>query len=164
MTPNGTESAREVREKAAQLVAEDACTDNKIAELVGVSKRTLERWKRDNAFKTRVDAISEAFAERALKHRLARRDRRLTVVNDLHDKLLQVIAERAADPELADVPGGKTGLITKRLKGIGRGDDFRVVPVYEVDTGTIREIRAIHEQVAGELGQMPRKHGVHASN
>ena len=34
-----------------------------------------------------------------------------------------MIAERAADPELANVPSGKTGLITKRLKGIGRGDD-----------------------------------------
>lgn len=105
-----------------------------------------------------------AFAERALKHLLARRERRLTVANELHDKLLQVIAERAADPELANVPGGKTGLITKRLKSIGRSNDFRVVPVYEVDTGTLREIRAIHEQVAEELGQRPNKDEVHDVN
>jgi len=39
------------------------------------------------------------------------------------------------------------------LKGIGKGDDFQVVEVYEVDTGTVKEIRALQQQVAEELGQ-----------
>ena len=67
--------------------------------------------------------------------------------------MLLVIEERAESPDLADVPGGKTGLVTKTLKGIGSGDDFQVVEIYEVDTGTVKEIRALQEQVAEELGQ-----------
>jgi len=50
-----------------------------------------------------VKEISAAFADRALKHALARKERRITVLNDLHEKLLQVIAERAVGGG-----GGKT--------------------------------------------------------
>ena len=39
--------------------------------------------------------------------------------------------------------------MVKTLRGIGRG----AVEVFEVDTGTIRELRAIQQQVAEELGQ-----------
>jgi hypothetical protein len=141
------------REKAAQLVAEDRLSDEKIAEQVEISKRTLERWKANPGFMARVEEIASAYAKRALRHGIARKERRVTVLNELHEKMLQVISERAESPDLADVPGGRTGLVTKMLKGIGKGDDFQVVEVYEVDTGTVKEIRALQEQVAEELGQ-----------
>jgi hypothetical protein len=67
--------------------------------------------------------------------------------------MLRIISERSASPDLADVPGGKTGLITKTLKGLGSGDNFNVIEEYEVDCATVREIRALQEQVAGEVGQ-----------
>ena len=81
----------------------------------------------------------------------------LAVLNDLHQRMLQVIEERALSPDLASVPGGKTGLVTKTLKGIGKGDDFQVVEVYEVDTGTIAKIGDVQKQVAEELGQWVRR-------
>ena len=71
------------------------------------------------------------------------------MLNEVHDKLLQVISERALDPDFADVPGGKTGLVVKNVKGIGRG----AIEVFEVDTATVRELRAVQQQVAEELGQ-----------
>jgi len=100
----------------------------------------------DPKFITRVDQITAAYADSVLKHGLARKTRRLAVLNDLHDKMLQVITERAADPDLAEVPGGKSGLVTKTLKGIGKGDDFQVVEVYQVDTGTIGKICDVQKQ------------------
>jgi hypothetical protein len=45
--------------------------------------------------------------------------------------MLQVIEERGLSPDLASVPGGKTGLVTRTLKGIGKDDDFQVVEVYD---------------------------------
>jgi transcriptional regulator with XRE-family HTH domain len=146
------------RREAAQLVADDVLTDLEIADKLGISRATLTRWKRSQNFRSQVGRITEAYAERALKHRIARKERRLTVLADIHDKLLEVIDERSEWEEVAHVPGGKTGLITKTLKGIGKGDDFQVVEVYEVDTGTLKEIRAVQEQVAEELGQKVSRH------
>jgi hypothetical protein len=141
------------REKAAHLIAEDYLSDEKIAVKVQIGRRTLARWKADPRFSARVKEIATAYAERALRHGVARKECRIAVLADLHDRMLTVIGERAESADLADVPGGKTGLVTKMLKGIGKGDDFQVVEVYEVDTGTVKEIRALQQQVAEELGQ-----------
>lgn len=79
--------------------------------------------------------------------------RRLGVLNDLHNKLLQVIDERAKSEDMVAVPGGKTGIVTKTLKGIGKGEDFKMVEEYRVDTASVAEIRDIQKQAAEELGQ-----------
>jgi hypothetical protein len=78
--------------------------------------------------------------------------------------MLQVIEERALSPDLASVPGGKTGLVTKTLKGIGKGDDFQVVEVYEVDTSIIGKLCDVQKQVAEELGQFVRRSEVTEMN
>lgn len=141
------------REKAIQLLAEDYLSDEQIAAEVGIARRTLARWKANPEFARRVGQVTTAYAEGVLKHGLARKTRRLAVLNELHEKMLQVIAERATNSELADVPGGKTGLVTKTIKGIGKGDDFRVVEVYQVDIGTVGKICDVQKQAAEELGQ-----------
>lgn len=144
--------------EAIRLVAEGELNQREIAEAIGVTRRTIERWVASRSFMEKVKAIVDEYNEKAMKKGIARRERRITVLNDLHEKALAVIKERSADPELQNVPGGKTGLVTKMLKGIGKGDDFQVVEVYEVDTGTMKEIRAIQEQVTEELGQKVTKH------
>ena len=141
------------RETAAQFVADDRLTDREIAEQCGIDKATLERWKLQPSFKTRVQAIVAEYAKRALKHGIARRERRMGVLNELHNKLLQVIDERAKSEEMAAVPGGRTGIVTKTVKGVGKGEDFRTVEEYRVDTASIAEIRDIQKQAAEELGQ-----------
>lgn len=147
----------EIKEKAARLLAEDVLADHEIAEQCGVSRTALAKWKKKPGFAARVEEIKTAYSERALRHGLAKKERRVSVLNDLHDRMLRVIEERSQDEEYSEIPGGKTGLVTKNLKGIGKGDDFQVVEVYEVDTGTLKEIRATQEQVAKELGQWTEK-------
>jgi hypothetical protein len=98
--------------------------------------------------------------DKALKEGKSRRERRLSVQNEVHSKLLTVIYERAKDAELQSVPGGKTGIVCKTIKGIGKGDDFRVVEQFQTDTDTIKALLAIHEQTAKELGQVVERHEV----
>jgi len=142
------------QEKAAILVAEDYQTDEQIAESIGITRKTLFVWKKKPGFAARVEEIAVLLSEQALKQGISRRERRLAVQNETHNKLLTVIAERAKDAELQTVPGGKTGLVIKTVKGIGKGEDFRVVEQYQTDTDTIKAILAIHEQTAKELGQV----------
>jgi hypothetical protein len=48
--------------KAAQLVAEDALTDEKIAAKVGITRQGLAKWKRQPAFIELVNEIAEKLA------------------------------------------------------------------------------------------------------
>jgi hypothetical protein len=154
---NVRQNATKTREMAAQLVADDRLPDREIAEQCGIDKATLERWKLQPTFRARVQAIVEAYAKRALKNGIARRERRVGVLNDLHNKMLQVIDERAKSKGMAAVPGGKTGIVTKTMKGIGKSEDFQAIEEYRVDTSTIAEIRDVQKQAAEELGQWIRR-------
>ncbi len=75
------------------------------------------------------------------------------VLQEAHSRLWKIVEERAADTTLHGVPGGKTGFIVRSLKSVGWGDSARVVEEYNVDTALVREIRALHERAAKELGQ-----------
>ena len=154
MAPSVTKMSRqEARARAAVLVAEDERSDEDIAAAVGIARRSLARWKRDPEFAALVgDHIGQIQAA-MLKHAIAKKHKRIAVLDDLHAKALQVIAERSDDETMADAPGGDTGLMVRQVKMIGYGKSMQVVEEYAVDTGLLREIRALHEQTAKELGQ-----------
>lgn len=143
------------REKAALLLAEGHMPDRKIAESIGISNVTLQRWKHDPQFDARINEIAGELSAEALKYSIARREGRIAVQNDLQNRLMVVIKERAeqAERDGVDIPGMKTGLVCKTLKGIGKGNDFQVVEVYETDTPTVKAVIALHEQAAREMGQ-----------
>jgi hypothetical protein len=148
------------QERAAQLLAEDDLTDEAIAAEVEIGARTLWRWKHRPEFAERVKHYRAEFAERVMDEGIARRDKRIQALNRRHRKLLKVIEERAADPTIQHIPGGSTGLIVRRLKVIGTGHNQQVVEEYEVDTGTLRELREHEKQTAQELGQWVEKQNV----
>jgi hypothetical protein len=138
---------------AARLIAEDLLSDVKIAAKVGVDRRQLARWKNHADFLAKVKDLVTAMGERSLRFAVARRHRRVKAMNDRWRRLKRVVRERAAAPEMANVPGGKTGLLVRKVKSIGGGESAREVEEFEVDTGLLREIRDLEKQVAQELGQ-----------
>jgi hypothetical protein len=99
----------------------------------------------------------EAFAQASLDLAVAQKARRVASINRQWLRLHEVIDARAADPTMAGVPGGSTGLIIRDVKAIGRGQDFRVVEVYTVDTGTLKSLLDHARQAAQELGQWIEK-------
>lgn len=153
-------SGNQRREAAAQMLAEDRYSDLKIAGLCGIHLRTLGKWKVRPEFAARVKELSDIYADRALRFGLARKERRLTVLSEMHEKLVTIVEERAKDPGMANIPGGNTGLVLRRFKALGKGRDFQVVESYEADTKLLRELRGIQEQIADELGQVIERHEV----
>lgn len=147
------------QEEAARLVAGDECTDEAIATALKISRRTLAYWRKRPNFAARVQEHREAWRAAIMREGIADRVQRVRVLADLDARLRRVITERAADPEMAKVKGGDTGLLTRKLRTV-RGPDGKSAPVWEysVDTATVAEIRAVHEQVAKELGQWVEKH------
>lgn len=146
-----------VRERAALMVAQDEITDEEIASRCGVHRVTLEKWKRNTDFISRVEEHRWVMAEEIRREGVSILENRVRRLNRRWNALHRVIAERGADPEIQNVPGGKTGLLVKQIKGIGKGDDFQIVEQYAVDTGTLAELRAIEKQAAQELGQWQEK-------
>lgn len=145
------------QEQAARLVAEDDKPDEGIASELGISRPTLARWKRHPNFRERVRSIVAEMRAAILSEGIADMATRIAALDDRWDRMRQVIIERAESPETAHVPGGKTGLIVHNVKGIGKGDDFQVIDLYEVDVGLLSELRAAEQQAAKQLGQWIEK-------
>jgi hypothetical protein len=154
MQPNATRFAwTKPRLDAALHVAKDERTDQQIAEACGIHKVTLERWKLRPEFQARVVEHRKAWASEIKARGIAERQNRIDALNVRWKAMQQVIEERSADQTMVDVPGGRTGLLVHRLKGVGSGEKFQVVDEYEVDTGLLKELRDHERQAAQELGQ-----------
>lgn len=158
------------REEAAVLVADDTLSDTEIAARVGVTRRTLTNWRQHPEFAARVGDHVGALQAAMLRFRIAKKRERVKVLDDLHTAALGVVAARRArhraemgdDPEAAAAAGAKrvfgrvvpaealTGLVVEKETFTASG--IRTSE-WSVDTGLVREIRALHEQAAKELGQ-----------
>lgn len=118
---------------------------------------TLARWSVAHGWQARLVAIAKQERASIIARGIAERQNRVDALNDRWDRMRRVIAERADAPETQEVAGGKTGLIVHNVKGVGKGADFQLVDVYEVDTGLLAEMRATEKQAAQELGQWVEK-------
>ena len=173
------------RAQAALLLAQKQQTDEEIALAVGLKDRTaLWRWKQHPDFAARVVAHEEELLAAIKAQGIANRQNRIAGYTDRYRRWEQVIASRAADPTMAAVPGGTTGLLTREIKFVvvyeskrldrerpdGEGAHDTEAPaaifpakykepveVYTVDTGTLRELRAVAQQAAQDLGQWTEK-------
>jgi hypothetical protein len=151
------------REKAAALLADGELTDQEIAAEVGVDRPTVWRWRQHPDFAARVRAITERAAEELERHAIARKGRRMRTYDERWRELQRVIAERAADPAMQAVPGGTTGLLVRRVKAIGAGENAREVVEYELDAALLKELRELEKQAATEAGEWSNKHEVRAA-
>jgi len=139
------------KEAAAELLAADSFSIPQIAQKIGTSESTIDRWKKVPEFQARIHETIAAFRAKALECGLARKQRRIATLSDLIDRLLLIMTERGASPEMKSVPGGWTGLIKVTWKQLGTGDQRRLVPEYRSDTALSAEIRLTLKQVAREV-------------
>jgi hypothetical protein len=111
-----------------------------------IGSELLKKPEIQNAIQEWRDAVkSRGVAD--IEYRIARLD-------DLERRYWRVIEERAAELAANDhASGGSTGLIVKQHKIIGGGDNAQFVTEYVADTAVTKEIRAIYEDAAKEMGQ-----------
>lgn len=120
-------------------------------------RTTLKNWAVAFGWQARLAEIAEVERQAIVAKGIAEKQNRIDAYNDRWRRMQQVIAERAEDIELQDVAGGKTGLIVHNVKGVGKGEDFQLIDLYEVDTGLLKELREHEKQAAQELGQWTEK-------
>lgn len=140
------------RERAAERIAEDRLTDEQIAAEAGVSRQTLHDWRRHPDFAARVAETVAKTRASVLASGIADKAERIKLYQDITDRLRTVAAERAADPTMADIPGGRTGMLVRGYKSIGSGESARQIEEYSVDGVLARELRDYAKQAAIEMG------------
>lgn len=129
---------------------------------------TLKLWSRTFGWQERLHQFAEEEARKTAEREsaalaelqalgIASRQNRVAAANERWRKMQQVIAERADDPEMETIPGGKTGLLVKTIKVVGTGPSAYEVGEYSVDVATLKEIREHEKQVAQDLGQWTEK-------
>ena len=141
-------------EKLLALYREQSGSENSVPTL---RMSTLTGWSVAHAWQQRLADIAEAERQAIVTQGIADKVERVRGYNERRELMRQVIAERGVDPGMQDVAGGKTGLIVHNVKGVGKGEDFQLIDLYEVDTGLLRELRELEKQAAQELGQWTEK-------
>lgn len=152
------------KERAAELVAEEELTYDEIAHALGVGTATVRRWAAHADFRARVKRRSEEIGDAATRYAIARRLRRIKGYDDRRERMLRLIAERAAAH--TDAPGGSTGLLVRTVKVVGGGENAERVEEYELDAALLRELRELEKQAAIEAGQWQEAasaEGLHAA-
>jgi len=84
-------------------------------------------------------------AEGIIQREITNRNARVGLLQDLVDRMRRVIEERGA--EMADVPGGSSGLLVKTYKGKDADS-----AVYRFDAALVEQMNATCKQVAIEIG------------
>jgi Terminase small subunit len=112
------------------------------------ASQSARRLLRNAQVCARVQEIVATVSQATIALEICNRNARIQVLQDLLNGMRQVIQERAADPDMAEVPGGKTGLLCIDYKG-----KDATQPVYKADTALVAEMRATCKQAAEELGQ-----------
>lgn len=148
--------------KAAWLLAEDSMPDTRIAEECGIAPTTLYQWKKipefDQAKRDRIRQLDDAVSQL----QFVKRRNRLDVLNDQLKDYLQIREERAKwyldnDPE---IPGGKTGRLTRTIKVIGVGKAAQRIEEHALDKALESQIQATLKHIAQERGEWTEKREV----
>ena len=148
------------RQIIACALVVDGLTEKEICEREGIAESTLSNWKRKSEFIEKCDEIRNAYAQAVRLRGIAVREKRVAQANQRHQALMQIVAERANDPDMQRVPGGKTGYLVRDVKQIGKGADAERIELFTLDVGLLNELRQIEKQVAQDLGQWTLQHQI----
>jgi hypothetical protein len=140
------------------LKAEGMLTVEQMARECKVSFGTMRGWIRDPDFKDVVNGFVTQYAKRVFEHGIAQKEVRIAVLQEIHDKLLEVIRARSqSNLTRNDVPGASSGLLAMTMKGVGSGPASEIVEEYKYDDSLIKSLTDIQNQIAEELGQRVKK-------
>ena len=161
--------------QAAILVADGMMTMAKIAVACQCDVESILRWNQHPTFRRRVlelVRIATADAENLVLGTKAGRMRRALQIAESYALVREERAISATpelyvgdgpppqidfDPELAAAPGGRSGIIVRKIKVVGSGPNAERVVEFSTDNAAATAELAAMEQIAREQGQWTEK-------
>jgi|SRR5579863_6772359 len=144
------------RERAAELIADGSRTGEQIAEACGVSRETIQDWKRCPEFRGRVHEHLAAWRAKLSHEGLALKSNRIALLMGRAAILRGVIRARGKLPSYANAPGttiAQKGVQVRTVKSIGGGLFQEKVEEFALDTGLLEQECGYLERIAIELGE-----------
>lgn len=153
---------------AGVTVAPGDATLSRVARTINATPEQLRRWRAHPEFQAEVNKVSAQATEKIYESGLALKSRRVMELQKRHALLTEVMERReewaavnAEDNIVTDtiageaimIPGLDTGTIVLRRKSVGSGENQHIFLEAEIDLPLLRELRAIEEHIARELGQ-----------
>jgi hypothetical protein len=147
------------RREAAKYVAEGVLSDSRIADMLGVSEKTVWNWRHVQEFIDEVKKLRAAAEEESMRRFAAQRGNRIDILADTVQAYLTIRDERAAwfakhEPE---IPGGKTGHVIRRERVIGLGKNSERITEYVIDTEIRNGLESLGKELGIETGQRTEK-------
>lgn len=169
------------RDRAAILLAEDEMrplheqrrSQQAIADEIGVSRKTISRWRADPEFMAMVQDAKGKIVADALRLPSAQKHQRIRNLDEIAEDIRRVFALRGQRYQLtADTPeeaarqvfGSRvppeaaTGLLIEKQKIAASG---KTVTDWELDTSGVKTLIDIYKHIAQETGQLDQTLNVH---
>jgi len=143
------------RLKAAVWYAEDELTETEIAKRLGLCRQAVMKWRRNPDFWAKVQEFATKITKGVEKYAISKKAKRIAALNFRWAEMHKILADRAVDME--GIPGGATGMMVRRRKQLGAGDQCEKVEEYEFDAALLKEMRECEKQAALELGQIEER-------
>lgn len=124
------------------------------ARIAGYSPKTAYSIANENLKKPEIVETIQKWRDSIKQQGVASLEYRVSRLDELEQGYFRVIdARRNAYKDDEKVIGGDTGLVVKQYKMVGGGENAMLVEEYVADTAVTKEIRAIYDDTAKELGQ-----------
>lgn len=150
------------QEKAAPLLADGVLTQQQVADQVKVSRQTVGTWMQQPGYRAHVAELRKEIVNAIKEIGIANKEARLIAYNDDHQRMLALRAARGAD--MANVPGGESGLLVRQHKMIGSGESATMVTEYAFDAALQKAMLDVRKQVATEMGQFVQRTDLTSGN
>jgi phage terminase small subunit len=125
------------------------------ARIAGYANPYPQGW--ENLQKPEIQKAIQQWRDEVKSSGIASLEYRISKLDELEQKYLQIIEDRKRAYSGSSVIGGDTGLVVMQEKSLGSGPLATIVEEYVADTAITQEIRAIYEDVAKELGHRASK-------
>lgn len=145
------------KEKAAQLIAKGNLTIEEVAESIGVTRETIYQWNREPEFTARIAQLQQRIKDKLETLLISQKFYRQLTLQEQLLSLQQIKDARAAKLNVPAEEGGESGLMVRRLRMIGSGENATTVEEFVVDTAFAKEVRETLKQAAQEAGQWVEK-------
>ena len=144
-------------EQAAELLA-GGLSITKTAKRVEVDEKTIDRWKRQPEFRTRLEERLAAIRTEIRTGGLAVRENRIAAERRRHGQIMAFVRKRAGNPRLGGVEGDDSGFFIRREKSLHVGEQaYERIEEIELDTAVTTELRELEQAIATEVGDWKTK-------
>jgi hypothetical protein len=123
-----------------------------IAQLCGITRRTLIGWKKQPAIRKKMDEHLRLIQLHSEVEMISERQKRILHL-DIRFQELQRLIRAVVAARMRGVPGGSTGLMRRRIEAFSQRHGRLPIYSYRLDIPLLREERRLSNTAAKALGQ-----------